>query len=302
MKKKNLVSIIMNCHNGEKFLYESILSVVKQTYKNWELIFFDNNSNDNSKNIVFSFKDKRIKYYKSKLVNLGIARKRAFKLCTGRFLTFLDCDDYWDKNKLKLQLNTMIKYPNVGLCFSNSIFFRKNFKRKLYNHKPNDGYIFESLLRRYFISFDTVFIDMNIIKKLKHGFDEKFTITHDLDLIIRLSMITEFKYIDKVLSYWRIHEQSFSKNKISLINFEKEIFLEKLKKILSKNKNKEYLLNLFKENINETVLEENFLRGNKKKIVENIFKHKNLNARNIFLLTLLHIPGGKKIYLKLKKS
>ena len=124
----------------------------------------------------------------------------------------------------------MIKYSKIGLCFSNSIFFRKNFKRKLYNYKPNDGYMFESLLRRYFISFDTVFIDMNKIKKLKHGFDEKFTITHDLDLIIRLSMITEFKYIDKVLSYWRIHEQSFSKNKISLINFEKGIFLKKLKK------------------------------------------------------------------------
>ena len=104
MKKKNLVSIIMNCHNGEKFLYESIKSVIKQTYKNWELIFLIIILLITQK-IAFSFKDKRIKYYKSKFVNLGIARKKAFKLCKGRFLTFLDCDDFWHKDKLKIQLN-----------------------------------------------------------------------------------------------------------------------------------------------------------------------------------------------------
>ena len=59
----NLVSVIMNCHNGEKFLNESVKSVINQTYQNWELIFFDNLSNDNSKKILQSFRDKRIKYF-----------------------------------------------------------------------------------------------------------------------------------------------------------------------------------------------------------------------------------------------
>ena len=60
---KPLVSIIMNCKNGEKYLEESIESVINQTYENWELIFVDNASNDNSKSIFFSFKDHRLKYF-----------------------------------------------------------------------------------------------------------------------------------------------------------------------------------------------------------------------------------------------
>ena len=68
MRGKNspLVSVIMNCHNGQKFLNDSLKSLFKQSYKNWELIFFDNNSEDNSKKIVKSFKDKRIKFFSSK--------------------------------------------------------------------------------------------------------------------------------------------------------------------------------------------------------------------------------------------
>ena len=92
MKKKNLVSIIMNCHNGDKYLKEALNSVILQSYKRWELIFYDNNSTDKSAKILKSYRDKRIKYYKSNFVNLGIARKKAFMLCTGDYVTFLDCD------------------------------------------------------------------------------------------------------------------------------------------------------------------------------------------------------------------
>ena len=68
-KKLPIVSIIMNCHNGEKYLKDSIKSIISQTYKNLELVFWDNNSKDNSKKIVKNFNDKRIKYFKSKKFN-----------------------------------------------------------------------------------------------------------------------------------------------------------------------------------------------------------------------------------------
>ena len=57
------ISIIMNCYNGEEYLKESLESILAQSYLNWELIFFDNSSNDNSKKIFRSFKDKRFKYF-----------------------------------------------------------------------------------------------------------------------------------------------------------------------------------------------------------------------------------------------
>ena len=62
-----LISILMNCYNGEKFLFDSINSVISQTYENWELVFWDNRSTDNSKKIFKSYKDKRLKYFLSKI-------------------------------------------------------------------------------------------------------------------------------------------------------------------------------------------------------------------------------------------
>ena len=235
---KNLVSIIMNCHNGEKYLCEAINSIFKQSYKDWELIFFDNASKDNSAKIIKSFKDKRIKYYYSKYIDLGKARKKALNLCSGEYICFLDCDDYWSSNKLKIQIKILKKNPDIGVCFSNSYFFKTNKKKSLYKKPPPDGFIFKSLLKRYYISFDTIIIKKYYLNKLNQKFDQRFNIIHDLDLLIRLSMITKFKYLDKHLSWWRIHENSFSQNKISTVNKEKKIFLNKLNKILKSNKNK----------------------------------------------------------------
>ena len=96
--KKPLVSIIMNCFNGEKFLKKSLQSVLVQTFKNWELIFFDNRSTDKSLKIVKNFNDKRIKIVKSKKnLKLYHARNEAIKISRGKFIAFIDCDDWWKK-------------------------------------------------------------------------------------------------------------------------------------------------------------------------------------------------------------
>ena len=72
------VSIIMNCYNGENYLDESLNSVINQTYKNWELIFYDNCSTDKSVTILEKYKDKRIKYFKSKKKNkFRISKKKS---------------------------------------------------------------------------------------------------------------------------------------------------------------------------------------------------------------------------------
>ena len=196
----------------------------------------------------------------------------------------------------------MKRNTNVGLCFSNSIFFKKNYRRKLYSKKPYDGYIFENLLRKYFISFDTVFINLKKLKKLNLNFDERFTITHDLDLLTRFSMKSEFKYIDKVLSYWRIHGTSFSKNKISVINNEKKLFLKKLNKILKNKKHKNNYINLFKRNLEETKMEEYISKGNTKKIHQFVFKENNFNFKYFIIFLLMYIPAGKNLIMGMKKS
>ena len=80
---QNLVSIIMNCHDGEIYLNESIESVINQTYKNWELIFYDNHSKDNSAQIIKKYNDKRIKYFYSKAFKFRFGKKKSFKQGKG---------------------------------------------------------------------------------------------------------------------------------------------------------------------------------------------------------------------------
>ena len=108
LKKSPLVSVIMNCHNGEQFLKKSIDSIIQQNYKNWELIFFDNVSNDNSKKILKNYKDKRIKYFKSnKYLKLYAARNKAISYAKGKYISFLDTDDLWRKDKIKKQIRLL---------------------------------------------------------------------------------------------------------------------------------------------------------------------------------------------------
>ena len=105
MEKQKLVSIILNCFNGEKYLKDALETVVNQTYNNWELVFWDNKSNDGSKKILDLYKSKKIKYYRSDVhTPLYEARNLAVKECQGEYIAFIDADDYWEKDKLEKQI------------------------------------------------------------------------------------------------------------------------------------------------------------------------------------------------------
>ena len=130
--KSPLVSIIMNCYNGEKFLEKSLKSIINQTYKKWELIFWDNNSNDNSKRVFKKFTDKRFKYYNSKKVlNLYHARNSAIKHAKGKYICFLDVDDLWVKKKLESQIKFFSKNSDYKILYSN-FYVKDENKRKIY--------------------------------------------------------------------------------------------------------------------------------------------------------------------------
>lgn len=113
-----LVSIIMPSWNTEKYIAETIQSVIDQTYTNWELLIVDDCSSDNTDEIVTSFKDDRIKYYHNKK-NLGAAltRNKALREAQGEWIAFLDSDDLWMPEKLEHQIGFM-KKNNYTLSFT----------------------------------------------------------------------------------------------------------------------------------------------------------------------------------------
>ena len=110
MKKENSqpsVSVVMPAYNAEKYIEESITSVINQTYTNWELIVIDDGSKDNTAEIVkqFAEKDKRITLYLNEK-NMGVAktRNRGFDMAKGEYIALLDSDDIWLPEKLEKQL------------------------------------------------------------------------------------------------------------------------------------------------------------------------------------------------------
>ena len=190
--KKPLVSIIMNCFNGEKFLKKSLRSVLNQSYKNWELIFFDNISTDRSIKIVKNFNDKRIKIFQSKKKHLKLyhARNEAIKHSKGKFIAFIDCDDWWKNNKLKKQINLFKKDKSIDIVYTNLFIFNNSKKKSTIfsNDQLKSGLIVEELLKSYKIFILTVLAKRKIFQEKM--FNKKYDIIGDFEFFIRKS----FKY------------------------------------------------------------------------------------------------------------
>ena len=199
IKKSPLVSIIMNCHNGEKFLQESVKSIINQTYKNWELIFLDNISNDNSKKIIKSFDDRRVKYFKTKkFLTLYYARNLAIKKAKGKYICFLDVDDFWTKDKLKKQIFFFLKNIEYKILYSNYFILdekRKTKKIKIKNKDLSKTNITQKLLSNYDVGILTLMIEKSVFKKYK--FNNEYNIIGDFDFMIRASLKLKIGYIQK---------------------------------------------------------------------------------------------------------
>ena len=142
-----LVSIIMPNYNSEKYVQTTIQSVLDQTYQNWELIFVDDCSTDNSLNLVRAFNDERIKIFQNES-NSGaaVSRNYALRLAQGKWIAFLDSDDLWQPEKLEKQLSFMVEndydftYTNYRVCDNGTwenfirVAPKKVTRKKLYNY------------------------------------------------------------------------------------------------------------------------------------------------------------------------
>jgi glycosyltransferase involved in cell wall biosynthesis len=211
-KHQPLVSIIMNCYNGEAYLKESIESVISQNYKNWELIFWDNKSKDKSQKIFKSYKDERLKYFLAKEhTSLYSARNEAIKKCSGEFISFLDTDDVWYKNKLELQI-PLFEDQEVAVVYGNHFIFNQKLNKKkifLKGKKPK-GFILEDLLKNYCTSLVTLVVRKYFLDKYQPPFNNKFNIIGDFDLMIEMSTKYKFDCVEVPIAFYRIHEKNES--------------------------------------------------------------------------------------------
>ena len=213
-------SVVITNYNHEKFIMKSIKSVLNQSFKNFELIIIDNYSSDNSKKIIRSFKDKRIKFFQIK--NKGIiakSRNYGIKKAKSDWIAFLDSDDYWFKNKLEIFFNT-IKRNNNFQVFSNNETMRFESKEKYknlisvknYNPKENEFYK-DLIILGNKLSLSATVVNRKFLTKNKIFFREKkkFVTAEDYDFLLNLSLNgAKFYFLNKILGVYFIHNSNLS--------------------------------------------------------------------------------------------
>lgn len=218
IEKRPLVSIIMNCYNSSKFLKEAIESVLIQTYSNWEIVFWDNQSVDSSAEIFKSYKDKRFRYfYAENHTPLSEARNLAINKANGYWLAFLDCDDLWLPEKLMKQIEVAGINPEIGLVYSpfnlivettqknNSLLYYLTHKLICKPHGPEN--IYKLLLESNFIIFSGVLLKKSLFEKTG-GFSNSLVHNEDYQILLKVCLNSLAVCIDKRLVSYRIHDSN----------------------------------------------------------------------------------------------
>ena len=211
-----LVSIVVNCHNSEDFIEECIESILNQSYQNFEVIVWDNKSQDQTASIVrrYSYLDSRIKYFKGEIfVPLGSARNMALSKCSGSWIAFLDSDDLWDSNFILDQITALSGKENTAFGYgfvteflqdSSSIKKVEPEKQKVCSEK----FVFVNLLKGNFIYFSSLVISRQALNFVEN-FKKEYKQAEDYELLLRLA--SKFKAVQTGHVYYRLHTKNLSK-------------------------------------------------------------------------------------------
>jgi len=226
---KEKVSIIVPMYNAEKFIGKTIESVLSQTYENWEMLIMNDVSTDNSLAVVSEFakKDDRIKVVNTKK-NMGVVKGRNYliDLASGKYIAFLDADDYWHSEKLEKQVQFM-EEKNAGISCTEYTRVREN------GEKINEVVIkseisYTDMLKNNYLGCLTVMYDVEKVGKRYFKELEK-----NEDYVLWLEIVKDVKIIyglKENLAYYRVLDNSRSSNKVKTAKVRWEIYrkVEKL--------------------------------------------------------------------------
>ena len=165
--RKFKVSNILPNYNSSNYISQTIKSVLNQTYKEWELIIVDDNSDKKTKRILSKYKkNKKIKIiYLNKNNGAGYCRNLAIKKSSSYYLAFLDSDDIWSKTKLKKQIKFM-QANNYSFTYTNYKSFKddKNFTKNIRAPKKFD---FNTFTKNTSIGTSTMLVERKIVKNIR---------------------------------------------------------------------------------------------------------------------------------------
>jgi len=220
-----LVSIIMNCRNCGAYLREALDSVYKQTFKDYEIIFWDNQSTDDSGRIAQSY-GKPLKYFRGEeFLPLGAARNAAIEKASGKYIAFLDCDDIWLPQKMEKQVALLESYKALGLVYSDCYLIDSvgtTGEKTFFHHSPPfRGMVFNQLFQSNPIALLTAVIIREALNKAG-AFNQKYEIGEEYDLWLRIAQYYPIDFIEQPLGKYRVHTQSTT-SRHHLLNYKEDL-------------------------------------------------------------------------------
>ena len=223
-----LISVIMNCYNSDRFLREAIDSVYAQTYDNWEIIFFDNASEDQSSEIAKSY-DSRLKYYRNETtIPLGAARNLALERARGKYVCFLDCDDLYLATFLQ-KLSAKMEEGDFGMAYcSSQIINEHGSKVRKWLARNQSGMLIGKLLRHYEIKMVCVLIRVSVLRQHQMGFASNLTYNPDYGLFMEIASRYEVGVVPEILTKYRKSVNSLTSKSLAVVAPEMKQTLDSL--------------------------------------------------------------------------
>lgn len=206
-----LVDVLVFTNNHKNFLYRCLVSIKNQSYKKINVLLFDNNRSKTISEKILALVNEYHHCPKirgpSNLRNYGISKAK------NEFIAFIDGDDFWDKNKIQMQLNKILN--NEDSLIYTRIYSHFNGKNILDNRKLYSGNLFKKLIYKEVSitgSMSGIMIKKKMLRKLKQKygtyFNKNLDYCEDYDFFIKISTLYNFIYIDKPLVYINIYETS----------------------------------------------------------------------------------------------
>ena len=222
----NLVSIVTPTFNSAKYIAETIQSVQKQTYQNWEMILVDDCSTDNTINLIKDFitKDKRIQLYQLES-NSGpaVARNKGIENVSGKYMTFLDADDIWFEDFIENSIKT-IEETKVHFVFSSYKRSDEELNFIYSDFIVPEKVTYTDILKSNSISCLTAFLDIETLGKKSMPLIRK---RQDMGLWLQYLKEIPFAYgIQEPKAIYRIRENSLSRKKSNLIKYQWQFYRE----------------------------------------------------------------------------
>jgi glycosyltransferase involved in cell wall biosynthesis len=257
-------------------LKQTLDSILKQTFKDFEVLVIDNYSTDDTEKVVKSFKDKRIKYFKNKNNGLlAVNRNYAIKHAKGKFIAICDDDDLWLPSKLEEELAEFEKNPDIGLVCTNGISFNEKGEEQIMGSQKDQFFSFQYMMIDNPVMCSSamikksVFDDVGILDESRDIFTAE-----DYEMWLRVAKKYKIKYLGEPLVKYRIHsgalQNQFLAGEKTLVLFE----------------------NIYKKLLEKKVIDEETYRKSLKKvnyqniILKLINNDKSLNMKIIYKIKM----------------